>query len=174
MNLIAKVAAGGCTSVLQLFISKSEIDPNYKDSYGRTAMYWAAASGHDATVGYLLHTLHADPKAADNCGRGPLTVATKSGHRDVVHILQMYGAIVASEKELEAGLVRRFEETSPTICDVCQLWILATETRFHCLICAGGDFDICAECKELGVKCLNGSHQLFKQIMTEGEWIEVE
>jgi hypothetical protein len=136
-------------------------------------MYWAAANDGASTVEFLLHKLHADPNIADDCGRTPLAIATKSGYRNVVHILQGHCDVGASEKELEAGLARRFKKRSTLICDVCQVFILAADFHFHCRICGGGDWDICAECKELGMSCRDKSHQLIKRVTQEDQWVDV-
>jgi ankyrin repeat protein len=166
-------AANGYGKVLTLLFAVPGVGPNFKDRYGRTAMYMAAACGNDETVGALLHEHDCDPSIADNCGRTPLWIATKKGHHKVVDVLQAQASVVASDGDL--CVVREFDRISRLVCDVCTIVIVPAEFHYHCHICGHGDWDICAECKDFGMACLDDTHALVKRTMRDADnvWTEV-
>jgi hypothetical protein len=166
-------AANGYGKVLTLLFVVPGVGPNFKDRYGRTAMYMAAACGNDETVGALLHEHDCDPSIADNCGRTPLWIATKKGHRKVVDVLQAQAGVVASDGDL--CVVREFDGISRLVCDVGTIIIAPAEFHYHCHICGHGDWDICAECKDFGMTCLDDTHALVKRTMRDADnvWTEV-
>lgn len=53
-------------------------------------------------------------------------------------------------------------------CDVCTLSISRAAFRFHCNLCAGGDWDICEVCREWGATCMETDHVLVKRTMVDG------
>jgi ankyrin repeat protein len=59
-------------------------DPNAKDGYGRTALFWAAKNGHGAVVELLLEKDGVDLDSKDKHGWTPLWWAIKRGHNAVV------------------------------------------------------------------------------------------
>jgi hypothetical protein len=63
---------------------------NKGDSYGKTALHWAARRGHEATVQLLLQA-RAKVNARDIHGETPLHEAASSGHEIVVQLLLQAG-----------------------------------------------------------------------------------
>jgi hypothetical protein len=51
--------------------------------------------------------------------------------------------------------------------------IKRNDFHFHCRCCAGGDWDMCADCKTRGAICKDTTHILIKRIMRDGKWVEV-
>jgi ankyrin repeat protein len=62
-------------------------DPNLKDTYSRTPLWWASREGHEAVVELLLASRNVDPTIRDNKGRTPLSWAARYGHVRVVKLL---------------------------------------------------------------------------------------
>jgi hypothetical protein len=67
-----------------IVLLKNGHDPNFKDTYGRTPLSWAAENGHEAVVKQLLATERVDPDSKDDNGRTPLSWAAENGHEAVV------------------------------------------------------------------------------------------
>jgi CDK inhibitor PHO81 len=65
-----------------------------KDIYGRTALSYAAMTGHAQLCTYLLSLPKVDPAAADLDGFSPLVLAVMNGHSDVVDILLAHSVSV--------------------------------------------------------------------------------
>jgi ankyrin repeat protein len=83
LHLVAYI---GLTKIIWLLLEREGVDINSKDSDGRTALSWAAESGHEAVVRLLLeHKADVDAKA--NYGRTALHRAAGSGHEAVVRLL---------------------------------------------------------------------------------------
>jgi ankyrin repeat protein len=170
---LIRAAMNGCVDVLQPLFEVPGVGPNFRDRYGRTVMYMAAARGHFETVEALLHEHHCDPSIADNYGRTPLWIATKGGHREVVDALPADDNVVISDADLRTA--RESVERSRLACDACSISIASTEFHYHCYICGNGDWDICADCKDFGIACLDSAHVLVRRTMrNSGDgWIEV-
>ncbi|KAJ9412468.1 hypothetical protein QL093DRAFT_2570550 [Fusarium oxysporum] len=62
-------------------------DPNLKDTYSRTTLWWASREGHEAVVELLLASGNVDPNIKDNKGRTPLSWAARYGHMRIVELL---------------------------------------------------------------------------------------
>jgi hypothetical protein len=58
-------------------------------------------------------------------------------------------------------------------CDVCRSWIPDVDVYYHCRICSDGDFDICQECIAGGAFCHDQSHELIKETVKDGDFVEV-
>ncbi|KAI9765690.1 MAG: hypothetical protein M1840_007248 [Geoglossum simile] len=61
--------------------------PDLKDSYGRTALSWAAINGHDGVVKLLLGKEGIELNSKDGYGWTALSLAAMSGHEAVVKLL---------------------------------------------------------------------------------------
>jgi len=78
---------------------ESNIGADSKDSYGRTPLWWAAHSGHEAAVKLLLGTGKVDADSKDCDGRTPLSRAAHGGHEAVVKLLLGTGKVDADSKD---------------------------------------------------------------------------
>ena len=73
---------------------------NSKDSYGRTPLSWAAASGHEAVVKLLLEKDATVETVDSEYGQTPLSWAAESGHEAVVKLLLEKDADIDAEDNL--------------------------------------------------------------------------
>ena len=81
-------AAGkGQTEIVERLLATQKMTPNTAYNNGLTALMWAGASGHVATVQALLKH-GADPAMVDNRGKTVLQMAEENGFPDVVKLLQ--------------------------------------------------------------------------------------
>ncbi|PTB63706.1 hypothetical protein BBK36DRAFT_1125149, partial [Trichoderma citrinoviride] len=65
-----------------------EADIDRKDSiYGRTALGWASANGHEAVVQLLLETDKVDVNTTDNNGWSPLRCASERNYEGIIRLL---------------------------------------------------------------------------------------
>jgi hypothetical protein len=61
----------GHKKVVKLLLATGRVDPEPKDSYGRTPLWWAAANGHEGVGKLLLGTGRVEPEPKDGHGRVP-------------------------------------------------------------------------------------------------------
>jgi ankyrin repeat protein len=73
--------------VVQLLLETGKVDVDFKDSYARTPLSWAAGKGHEAVVKLLLETGKVDVDLKDCFTQTPLSWAAKNGHEAVVKLL---------------------------------------------------------------------------------------
>jgi ankyrin repeat protein len=67
---------------------KNGYDPNVKDTYDQTPLWWAVRRGHEAVVKLLLAEDSVDPDSEDTkYGRAPLSWAAEEGHEAVVKLM---------------------------------------------------------------------------------------
>lgn len=71
----------------------SESDVRYRDSKGRTLLYFAAKNGETETVKRLLKS-GSNPKTSDCDRTTPLHVAVDGGHHDIIYLLIEYGIVL--------------------------------------------------------------------------------
>jgi ankyrin repeat protein len=170
----------GSKSILQTLFATSKTEPGYRDNYGRTLLWWAAAGGNKPVVEMLMNEYHYDLNIPDNCGRQPILVAARNGHRAVVeHLLHASPAGTHRPTKSERKLLDLSDENSGLrlgiICDICKIQALMTDCySYHCPICAGGDWDMCTDCKAGGMSCMDATHVLVKRLWRDGSWNEVE
>jgi hypothetical protein len=171
---VARTVVNGHNSVLTLLFAVPGVGPNFRDRHGRTPLYWAAAHGNKDTMKALLYEHHCDPSIADNSSRTPLWIATKRSRRAVMDTLQAAGSHVGVSEE-DICATHESDGRSNLACDVCRVNIAAADFHFCCTICGNGEWDICAECKDLGMTCMDDTHVPVKRTMRddEGIWIEV-
>jgi ankyrin repeat protein len=94
------VAYFGLTGIMQLLLKDPEVDPDLKDSYGRTPLSWAAENGHEAAVKLLVDTdkVDVDSKGA-SYSQTPLSRAAENGHEAVVKLLVNTGKVDVDSKD---------------------------------------------------------------------------
>jgi ankyrin repeat protein len=73
--------------VVKLLLDKEGVDPDSKDSSGKTPLSWAAEKGHEAVVKMLLDKEGVDPDSKDIYGQTPLSWAAGRRHEAVVKLL---------------------------------------------------------------------------------------
>jgi ankyrin repeat protein len=76
-----EAAAGGCPSMVNLLLSKEDIDMNVKDINGRTPLWWATRNNHPFIAKRLLAESGVDANAASTEGSTPLHHAVCHGSR---------------------------------------------------------------------------------------------
>ena len=130
----------------------------------------AAAGGITVTVESLINQHNIDPQIADRFGRKPFWIAMKKGHDAVSKLLYGYGG--------EPGTVQIASLDSsndqPCLeCDVCTSNIHTNVYHYHCTLCAGGNWDVCEDCKMSGAACVEMAHASVIRTMRNGIWFEI-
>ena len=69
------------------------MDVDWKDSFGKTALLWAARNGQEAVVQLLLDTGKVDVNSRDDYSWTPLGCATEKGYGAIVKLLQDSGKV---------------------------------------------------------------------------------
>ncbi len=89
--------------MVKLLLAKDGVDPDSKDTDGRTPLWWAARNGHEAVVKLLLAKdgLDSDSKGTD--GRTPLSWAAGDGREAVVKLLFAKDGVDPDSKTLTVG-----------------------------------------------------------------------
>uniref|UniRef100_A0A061QYB7 Ankyrin repeat and death domain-containing protein 1a n=1 Tax=Tetraselmis sp. GSL018 TaxID=582737 RepID=A0A061QYB7_9CHLO len=77
-------AEKGLTKVIEkIFDRTMDLNIDMRDKYERTALHWAAESGHAETCEMLLE-LGAEPAARESLGRTAIHLAARAGHLSVI------------------------------------------------------------------------------------------
>ena len=82
----------GLKDILRLLLVNPKVDPDTRDSYGRTPLSLAAENRHEAVVKLLLETGRVDINSMDRRDWTPLSWAKNKGHKAVVKLLLEKGA----------------------------------------------------------------------------------
>ncbi|XP_046377760.2 ankyrin repeat domain-containing protein 50-like isoform X1 [Haliotis rufescens] len=90
-NILHCACRGGHTGIVNEVISKTRIDINSSDRYGRTAMMVAAEHGHKDVFDLLVEN-SSDISHTDKRGKNILHVACLGGHVDMVECVLSEGA----------------------------------------------------------------------------------
>jgi hypothetical protein len=93
----------GLKGIVQSLFANSQVDPDSKDSYGRTPLSWAAANGYDTVVKLLLDTKKVDIDSKDSYSRTPLSWAAENGYDVVVKLLLKTKKIDIDSKDSDDG-----------------------------------------------------------------------
>ncbi|KAH7073704.1 ankyrin repeat-containing domain protein [Paraphoma chrysanthemicola] len=172
-SAMSQAASCGYNSVLECLLAAPGMDPNGKDQYDRTLLWWAAASGQEATVAMLINKYKGDTNIADKSGRTPLTIALKNGHSSMRKLL------LSEDNEDFKGDLDHYSslgdlnDQSDIQCDICTRGIPDAEPHYHCSECANGDWDICEDCRDTGLTCMDAAHELSKRTKALGVWVDV-
>ncbi|OAF98565.1 uncharacterized protein CC84DRAFT_1106051, partial [Paraphaeosphaeria sporulosa] len=162
-------AYGGHTETLDSLITNGATS-QLQDHYGRTPLWLAAAGGKTATVEALIKKHSVDHQIADNLGRKPSWIAVKKGHGAVSKVLQAHDGESNTEPIVPPN---GNHHQSRLECDVCTSKIPTTVFHYHCNLCAGGNWDICEDCRKCGATCVDPAHLLLKRTMLNGVWSEI-
>eukprot|EP01108_Squamamoeba_japonica_P006672 TRINITY_DN5440_c0_g1_i1.p1 TRINITY_DN5440_c0_g1~~TRINITY_DN5440_c0_g1_i1.p1 ORF type:complete len:341 (+),score=90.82 TRINITY_DN5440_c0_g1_i1:53-1024(+) len=79
---LARASAVGFTSGVRLLLAYNA-RADLKQRCGSTALMWAVAGNHGATVRSLLHSCGAEPHAINRDGHTALSLALRLGHRSI-------------------------------------------------------------------------------------------
>ena len=82
---LSAAAQGGNDRIVRHLLSIINVNPDSRDSDGRTPLYWAAAEGNEDAVLVLLQKSNAETE--DHHGYTPLHIAAIRSHREVDLIL---------------------------------------------------------------------------------------
>ncbi|PNH10312.1 Ankyrin repeat domain-containing protein 65 [Tetrabaena socialis] len=88
-ELLLWASARGLSADVEELV-RTGADPSVKDKHGRTAVHYAASSGHADILEYLS-TKGVDMDAEDSVGRGALHYAAAGGHRECLVVLLAKG-----------------------------------------------------------------------------------
>ena len=86
-KILLYVVRSGLTNATAFLLRIEDIDSNFRDEVGRTALLLASEIGQQAVVEVLLKNLDVQPKCRDQLGRTALMLAARSGHPRVVVVL---------------------------------------------------------------------------------------
>jgi ankyrin repeat protein len=117
-------AENGHEAVVRLLLATTGVDPDLRDSDGRTPLSRAAQKGHEAVVKLLLAQERVKKNSVDNYGMTPFFLATRKRHEAVIRVL---GSILSSHLvmnnsyTIHGRVVRKFgvcQTSSKTVCEV--------------------------------------------------------
>jgi hypothetical protein len=148
---------------VKLLIAKKAALLEHRDKFGRTALSFAAANGHESVVNLLLAKNYVDIILKNVFGLSPLSLAVKRGHYNIWKLL-LQGANergIPVQKDISLDIS---SEPYPlkTTCIFCMLNIRDREIYHRCSSCNfdGGGFDICQACVARNLHCRDASHQI--------------
>ncbi|KAL2866240.1 ankyrin repeat domain-containing protein [Aspergillus lucknowensis] len=97
--------AGDQDAILQLLLSREDVDRNIQDTQGRSPLLWAAEWPQRTTI---LQTLLGDPgvdaRSRNSLGRNALNVAMAEGHKPAAEILLADGRFPVDEGDVNGEL----------------------------------------------------------------------
>ncbi|KAF5675217.1 ankyrin repeat domain-containing protein [Fusarium circinatum] len=161
-NALYHACKSGDLEVVNLIIASSQIQTlDEADHWGSTPLSIAARFGHVGILRRLIYTGAVEVESSDRFGRTTAWWAASRNHDAAVRLLartNVHGDLGTDVEESEA--VQRQLLEIEAYCDICWLDVLPGQTRVHCGICNGGDFDMCSACVSLGGHCLDATHEL--------------
>ena len=101
--MLVHVAAGfGLLSVLKEALSQGiELDPI--DSRGRTPLFWAATSGHESSVKWLLERDQVTANLRDIRGNTPFAWAAMEGQEKIIKLLLERNDVTADSRDIDGN-----------------------------------------------------------------------
>lgn len=152
-------AAQGHSEVVQLLLLHNAF-VNAEDRYHSTPLFAAVRNEHKEVIEHIGALAGSDFDIRDGMGRTLLWWATRSGCAQIIDRIRQY-----TEKadikifESDVDMTRSAARADPRFryCDVCTRNIYRSSAYYSCRFCY--DFDICLECSETGVRCLDFSHK---------------
>jgi hypothetical protein len=169
-NVLQAASFGGHKDLVKLLISRLDITLQSQDLYGRTLLWWAAAGGDIATIETLIRQYNFDPREPDKYGRTPFWIATKKGHDAASKLLWEECEETSTGRPAP---IKIDNNQRGILCDVCTSCTIAPAFHYHCYLCAGGDWDMCEDCKASGACCADAAHILVKRTMKNEELVQV-
>ncbi|KAK7402476.1 hypothetical protein QQX98_011777 [Neonectria punicea] len=148
--------------VVRPLLADGRIDPDIKDWYGSTSLFAAVKNGHFEVVELFLVVGGMTIEGQDGFGRSLFWWARRTGNLRVLQLLVQHAEKLGSPIPDDPAPVNAtsipFNHESAW-CDACTLSI--QEGCGHsCRVCDNGDFDVCAECFDGGIRCRDSSHVL--------------
>ncbi|KKP01898.1 hypothetical protein THAR02_06017 [Trichoderma harzianum] len=98
-QVLSWAAKNGFTAVVQLLLKHHSVNPDSKDDFYRTPLFWAAAGGHEAIVRLLLAQT-VDPDCKNKNRETPLSQAASHGHEAVVRLLLAQEGVDAGSRDV--------------------------------------------------------------------------
>ncbi|KAJ5403714.1 hypothetical protein N7509_003585 [Penicillium cosmopolitanum] len=138
----------------------SSNNAEFRDRYSRTPLFYAAGQGHIEAVDMLIALSKIDANHKDGLGRTLSWWAAKSEiHRIIKMVHQWakepYDDVVEAIPTKERP---KAESDKFRPCDACMRNIISNSATYTCDLCRY--LDICQECFNLGIRCLDSSHEL--------------
>ncbi len=101
-SLIVQAAAGADVSCLEALAGRADLDPNYQDSKGNTALCVAVRNGREEIVRSLLNNPRVNMLQPDASGRTPLEQARAAGNERIIRLLENAIAGIGRKSSVEA------------------------------------------------------------------------
>lgn len=137
-SLIVQAAAGADVDCLEALASRADVDPNYQDSKGNTALCVAVRNGREEVVRRLLNNSRIDALQPDASGRTPLEQARAIGNESIIRLLE--NAIGDTAKKEAAEVLAGMGITADRYTEVLPRCIQASDVEtLRRLLCLGVD-----------------------------------
>ena len=81
-------AAYGHVAVVEILLSRKELEMDRQNRWGYTAIWFASLDGHHQALRRLLEA-GADPRLVANFGRTPLDLAREGEHDECIQLLEV-------------------------------------------------------------------------------------
>ncbi|KAH7109138.1 ankyrin repeat-containing domain protein [Dactylonectria macrodidyma] len=155
----------GYHDVVEVLITVGRIPLESTDWYGSTALFAAVRNGHADVVELLLAAGAMAFQVQDGFGRTLTWWARRTGNSGVLQLLVQHakrtGSSIHDDLNPIGTISIPFSHESAW-CDACTLSI-SDSSVCYCKLCDGGDFDLCAECFSIGIRCRNCMHVLLSR-----------
>lgn len=149
----------GFDELADYLCSDERVDPTIEDWYGNSPLVAAAANGHTKVVKVLLSRCSTWVTPRDEKARLLWKRAKGSGDTEILRLVGDYLRAQGANFDDDSHWV---DEAAPAqqegedFCDGCTLTIPNGQERWKCWECDDGDFRMCDECYELGLRCRSG------------------
>jgi hypothetical protein len=171
---LALAAAGGWANVVCLLLNDNAVDVNAQNNLQDTPLDIAIGRRHPHVVKALLENCRV---VVDSPARYGYTLAAvgclSEQELDIIKHLR------AKYKQNGQSLPDNFRLHPPVdledliTCNLCKFKIPNAEVRYHCEICEDGNFYTCQTCIRGWTHCLEQSHRVRKQVVTDGVLVDV-
>ncbi|EXL63296.1 hypothetical protein FOCG_01653 [Fusarium oxysporum f. sp. radicis-lycopersici 26381] len=160
-NPLHYACRSGDLEVVNLIIGSSQTQTlDEADHWGSTPLSLAARFGGVGILMALIDTGVVEVKSSDMFGRTTTWWATSHNHDAVARLLAGTDGHRDLGTDVEEGeAVQEQGLEMGTYCDICWLFI-SGQTHVRCVICNGGNFDVCSACLGLGGHCFDQTHEL--------------